>query len=82
VIPLNRRLHLFLHGLIVAVIIFLAIIFSGLSTTSLQTSDGNYRTFTTLGLGGTEFMVLMVSAAFIAVVLAGYVLESLTTRGP
>ncbi len=72
-----KPLHLVAQGIIVAMVIFLAVILSGLSTTSLPTPEGSYRTLTTLSLGGTEFMILMVSVAFVAVVAAGYLLESL-----
>ncbi|HTY52595.1 MAG TPA: hypothetical protein VMB35_05325 [Methanomicrobiales archaeon] len=77
-----KLLKLLSQGIIVAVIVILAILFSGLSTSSVQASDGTYRTFTTLALGGTEFIVLMVAVAFFSVVASGYLLVSLGRKKP
>ena len=75
-----KLLKLLSQGIIVAVIVFIAILFSGLATTSVQASDGTYRTFTTLALGGTEFIVLMVAVAFVSVAASGYLLVTLEMK--
>jgi len=58
-------------GVVAAVATFLALLFSGLGTTSITNSEGNVVTMTTVKLGVNEFGLLMILVIFISVVAAG-----------
>ena len=73
---MNNLLKVVSTGIVGAIVAFLAIILSGLGTTVYANSEGTWVTLNTLQIGGTEFIVLMVLAVFLAVTITGYLLNA------
>ncbi|MCW4017915.1 MAG: hypothetical protein NWF00_04445 [Candidatus Bathyarchaeota archaeon] len=60
-------------GVVAAVATFFALVLSGLGTTGLADSQGNWVSLTTVNLGVNEFGLLMVLVVLVTVVAASYV---------
>jgi len=67
-------------GAIAAVATFFALILSGLGTTGLTNSEGNWVSLTTVNLGVNEFGVLMILVVFAVVAVAGYALNAVEKK--
>ncbi|MCW4009925.1 MAG: hypothetical protein NWF05_04825 [Candidatus Bathyarchaeota archaeon] len=77
---MNNLLKVIITGAVAAVVTFFALILSGLGTTGLANSEGNWVSLTTVNLGVNEFGFLMVFAVFAAVAITGYALNALDKK--
>ncbi len=68
---MNKSIKIIGIGVVAAVVTFLTLLVSGLGTTGLGDSEGNWVSMTTVKLGVNEFGLLMVLVVFISVVAAG-----------
>jgi len=79
-IKMNKIIKIMGTGLVTAVVSFIAILLSGLGTSSLQVYDGSWVSLNTIQLGGTEFILVMVLAVFLTATIVGYLFNALDKK--
>jgi hypothetical protein len=73
---MNKSITIVSTGVVAGVVTFFALLLSGLGTTGLTDSEGNWVSMTTVKLGVNEFGLLMVLVVFVSVVAAGLVFNA------
>jgi hypothetical protein len=77
---MNKSIKIICTGAVAAVVTLFALLLSGLGTTGLSDSEGNWVSMTTVQLGVNEFGLLMVLAVLVSVVAAGFVFDAMDKK--
>lgn len=79
---MNKPVKIVGIGIIAALVVLFALLLSGLGTTGMTDSEGNWVSMTTVKLGVNEFGFLMISAVLVSVIVAGFAFNALDKRSP
>ncbi len=77
---MNKSIKIVSTGVVAAVVTFFALLLSGLGTTGLADSEGNWVSMTTVKMGVNEFGLLMVFVVFVSCVAAGLVFNAVDKK--
>jgi formate hydrogenlyase subunit 3/multisubunit Na+/H+ antiporter MnhD subunit len=77
---MNNLIKIVGTGAVAAVVTLFVLLLSGLGTTGLADSEGNWVSLTTVQLGVNEFGFLMIIAVFVGVVVAGYAFNAIDKK--
>jgi len=70
---MNKIIRVFGTAIVAAIAAFLALIFSGLGTTSIADVNGFIHSYTTVNFGVNEFGIIIIAVVLISVIVAGLI---------
>ena len=72
---MNKWLKVIIPSIVAALVVFFVLIFSGLGTSTILNSEGNFVSSTVVNLDVNVFAALMIAGVFLTVLISSYALE-------